>query len=180
MIFFKIWRETRCRFFALLATLGVVLVMVGYSEFGSASDLPAQNWWSNVSEAWVAASFVIVVLLATVLGPGGLVTEVSEGVASFSLSLPICRRDYHWKRALVCFGELTAVSVVSIALLILTGSFFQTPAFEYPLLALPLWMSLSAFAVYALSFLVASWLTDRLTPVVVVIAIFTSLCICFL
>lgn len=139
-LYAKAWLETRSRFFtALVATLAVCAFWtLGHSwiEAQWQRDLiehPDRNyapWFLRAMKDYpfylwhfvYAEMFQkIWVILAVLLGIGGLSREAAHGSAGFTLSLPVSRLRIFATRASVAVAELFAMAVVAL-LAIVAGS----------------------------------------------------------
>jgi ABC-2 type transport system permease protein len=148
-LYAKAWLETRSRFLtALVATLAVCAFWTlghGWIDAQWKRDLIEHPEWVNAP--WFLRAmkdypfylwhFVyaemfqkIWVILAVLLGIGGLSREAAHGTAGFTLSLPVSRLTIFATRAAVAVAELFALAVVAL-IAIVAGS--RLIALPYPL-----------------------------------------------
>jgi len=132
----KAWCETRSRFFV---SLGLLLIIVGYSVLngpqfleGIAINHPDEPLsysgyvWNSLFDFylqgfWIACAFI--------LGLGGLWRERAIGVAVFTLSFPVRRKDLVVIRALVAISEAFLIALVPCALI---PTFSWITGYHYP------------------------------------------------
>src|SRR5215813_10268679 len=94
MLWYKAWRESRVRFLlsaAVLVFLCLGLMYRARTGFPPPDrpDLPYSAWvWANIYGNLNPTVFII---LAMILGLGGLQRERPVGTATFTLSLPVTR-----------------------------------------------------------------------------------------
>jgi ABC-2 type transport system permease protein len=133
----KAWRESRNRY---LASLGFLLILVGYTVLsgpqfleGIAINHPDEPLtysgyiWVSLFDFylqgfWIACAFV--------LGLGGIWRERSTGVATFTLSLPVTRKHLVLTRAAVAIVEALVTALVPCLLIPL---FSAMNGYRYPL-----------------------------------------------
>jgi hypothetical protein len=124
MLWYKAWRETRIRFAVAVLTLvwvcGVILVLQNHSRFQASPPLNYSAYvWNAIYKDYVRNLFVV---LAIVLGCGGLLQEQVTGTAGFTLALPVSRSRLVAVRAGVGILEVTALAFVPAAVIpILSG-----------------------------------------------------------
>ena len=149
MLYAKAWLETRSRFFtALAATLALCAFWtLGHSWIDAQwkRDLVEHPEWDNAP--WFLRAMVdypfylyhfvyaemfqkIWVILAVLLGIGGLSREAAHGTAGFTLSLPVSRFTLFRIRAAVAVLELLALAAAAL-LAIVAGSAIM--GLEYPI-----------------------------------------------
>ena len=147
-LYAKAWLETRSRFLtALVATLAVCAFWTlghGWVQAQWHRDLIEHPDWQY--SAWFLRAlkdypfflwhFVyaemfqkIWVILAVLLGIGGLPREAAHGTAGFTLSLPVSRLTIFATRAIVAVAELFALAVVALVAIV-AGS--RVMALPYP------------------------------------------------
>jgi ABC-2 type transport system permease protein len=158
MLWYKAWRESRTRF--LLSAVVIAGLCAGFvvfhSEGAGISDRPltyVEYIWRIVYKGYLREFFV---MLALLLGIGGLLRERDHGTAGFTLALPVSRLHLAAVRAAVGFLEIVALSLVPAlvipALSPLAGQFYPWPqAFAFSLL----WTAGGAF-IFAIGFLASS------------------------
>lgn len=138
MLYYKTWLETRTRFYtALLATLGVCAFWTlghAWIENNWQRDLIEHPDWDN--PPWFLRAmrdypfylwhFVyaemfqkIWVILAVLLGVGGLSREAAHGTAAFTLSLPVSRLTLFRTRALVAVAELLVIALIALVTIVI-------------------------------------------------------------
>lgn len=133
----KAWCESRSRFFA---SLGLLLILVGYSVLSGPQFLEGISInhpdepltysgyvWGSLFDFylqgfWIACAFI--------LGLGGLWRERAAGVARFTLSLPVRRKDLVVIRALVATAEAFIIALVPCLLI---PMFSSATGYHYPL-----------------------------------------------
>lgn len=133
----KAWCESRGRFFA---SLGLLVILVGYSVLNGPQFLEgilinhpdepltySGYIWGSLFD-WYLQGFWIA--CAFILGLGGLWRERAIGVATFTLSLPVKRRDLVAIRALVATAEAFSVALVPCLLI---PVFSAATGYQYPL-----------------------------------------------
>ena len=149
MLYYKAWLETRTRFFVAVAvTLAVCLFWTlahTWIEGNWQRDLIEHPDWQN--PPWFLRAmrdypfflwhFVyaemfqkIWVILAVLLGIGGLSREAAHGTAGFTLSLPVSRFKLFRTRALIAVGELFILSVLALATIVVGSRIMSLP---YPI-----------------------------------------------
>lgn len=136
MLIYKAWLETRWRFLSGLALLsGLVCytvirapsVIMAREQFRGEHILYAQYIWILLFKGYFQSLWILV---AVMLGLGGLWREKSSGAAGFTLSLPVSRRRLVLVRAMVGAAEAMILAVVP-SLLIWVLS--PLAGFSYPL-----------------------------------------------
>jgi ABC-2 type transport system permease protein len=149
MLFYKAWLETRTRFYTAVAvTLAVCLFwtlahtwiennwqrdLIEHPEYNNPAwflramrDYPFFLWHFVYAEMFQK----IWVILAVLLGIGGLSRESAHGTAGFTLTLPVSRSALFRTRALLAVAELLALSMVALATIVI-GS--RVMALPYPI-----------------------------------------------
>src|SRR4051812_1808711 len=149
MLFYKAWLETRTRFLTAVAvTLAVCLFwtlahtwiennwqrdLIEHPEYNNPAwflramrDYPFFLWHFVYAEMFQK----IWVILAVLLGIGGMSREAAHGTAAFTLSLPVSRLRLFSTRALMAVGELFALSLIALIAIVI-GS--RVMALPYPL-----------------------------------------------
>lgn len=119
MLWYKAWRESRVRFgimaIAIAWACGVVILM--HQVFRSAADEPITyiNFvWKAVYKGAVRDMYI---LLAMMLGLGGLMQERANGTSGYTLALPVSRRRLIATRAAVGVLELTVLAFLPAMML---------------------------------------------------------------
>jgi len=149
MLYAKAWLETRSRFFtALAATLAVCAFWtLGHSwiEAQWKRDLIEHPEWDNAP--WFLRAMVdypfylyhfvyaemfqkIWVILAVLLGIGGLSRESAHGTAGFTLALPVSRLTLFTTRAAVAMLELFALALAALVAIMIGSAIMGLP---YPI-----------------------------------------------
>jgi len=143
MLWYKAWRESRMRFLlsaAVLTFLCMSLVYGARAHFPPPErpDLPYSAWvWANIYGNLNPTLFVI---LAMVLGLGGLQRERPVGTAAFTLTLPITRIRLIIVRAVMGLLQVAVLSLVPAMLIptlspfIAGQSYPETQSLQFALL----------------------------------------------
>jgi ABC-type transport system involved in multi-copper enzyme maturation permease subunit len=117
MLWYKAWRESRSRFllFAAAVTLYSVSVLVNARTAFPPPEVPQLPYsafvWGEFYAPWRAVAFVVVAL---VLGLGGLQRERAAGTSPFTLALPVGRGRLVGTRFFVGLFELLALAIIPI------------------------------------------------------------------
>ncbi|HEX4808532.1 MAG TPA: hypothetical protein VH325_06365 [Bryobacteraceae bacterium] len=130
MLWYKAWRESRDRF--LLSAVTIAALCVGFVVFhrqgAEISDRPLtylEYIWRIVYKGYLRELFV---LLALLLGIGGLLRERDHGTAGFTLALPVSRPHLVLVRAATGLLEIAVLSLLPAlvipALSPLVGQFY--------------------------------------------------------
>jgi ABC-type transport system involved in multi-copper enzyme maturation permease subunit len=146
MLYYKAWLETRTRFFTAVAvTLAVCLFWTlahtwiennWQRDFIEHPDWNYQPWFLRAVRDYpfflwhfvYAEMFQkIWVILAVLLGIGGLTREAAHGSAGFTLSLPVSRLRLFRTRALIAVGELFALAVIALATIVIGSRVMSLP-----------------------------------------------------
>jgi ABC-type transport system involved in multi-copper enzyme maturation permease subunit len=118
MLIYKAWLETRGRFLAGLALLVAISaytvvrapgIIHDRKQFRQEHILYAQYIWILLYKGYLQSLWI---LSAVMLGLGGLWREKAAGVAGFTLSLPVSRRQLVLVRALVGAAEAATLAVI--------------------------------------------------------------------
>jgi hypothetical protein len=174
MLWYKAWRESQTRF--LLSAVMIAGLCAGFvvfhSEGAGITGRPltyVEYIWRIVYKGYLREFFV---MLALLLGIGGLLRERDHGTAGFTLALPVSRLHLAGVRAAVGFLEVATLSLVPAlvipALSPLAGQFYPWPqAFEFSIL----WAAGGAF-IFAIGFLASSVFAGEYTaPVAAFLAL---------
>lgn len=158
MLWYKAWRESQTRFLLSIITIAGLCAgfVIFHSEGAGISDQPLtymEYIWRIVYKGYLRELFV---MLALLLGIGGLLRERDHGTAGFTLALPVSRLNVAAARAAVGLLEVAALSLVPAlvipALSSLAGQFYPWPqAFEFSLL----WTAGGA-VIFAIGFMASS------------------------
>jgi ABC-type transport system involved in multi-copper enzyme maturation permease subunit len=148
MLYAKAWLETRSRFYtALAATIAVCAFWTlghGWIDAQWKRDLIEHPEWDNAP--WFLRAMVdypfylwhfvyaemfqkIWVILAVLLGIGGLSREAAHGTAGFTLSLPVSRFTLFRTRVAVAVLELFALAAVALIAIVMGTA---AMGLEYP------------------------------------------------
>jgi ABC-type transport system involved in multi-copper enzyme maturation permease subunit len=114
MLWYKAWRESRGRFVLSSLTIAVLCaVTVAFEKdaAGAYEQPPTYDAfiWQSVYKSGIRELFL---LLAILLGLGGLLRERAHGTAGFTLALPVSRRRLLAARAGVGALEIAGLSLV--------------------------------------------------------------------
>jgi ABC-type transport system involved in multi-copper enzyme maturation permease subunit len=149
MLYYKAWLETRTRFYTALAvtlavcafwTLGHTWIennwqrdLIEHPEYDyqawflrAMHDYPFYLWHFVYAEMFQK----IWVILAVLLGIGGLSREAAHGTAGFTLSLPVERSTLFRTRALVAVAELLVLAVIALVTIVIGSRIMGLP---YPI-----------------------------------------------
>ena len=149
MLYYKAWLETRTRFYtALLATLGVCAFwtlghtwidnnwqrdLIEHPDYNyqawflrAMRDYPFYLWHFVYAEMFQK----IWVILAVLLGIGGLSQEAAHGTAGFTLSLPVSRAALFRTRALTAVAELLLLILIALITIVIGSRVMGLP---YPI-----------------------------------------------
>jgi len=132
MLWYKAWRESRTRF--ALSGLSIAVLCAGLAFFYSdaargITDRPltySEYIWRIVYKGYLRELFVVLALL---LGVGGLLRERDYGSAGFTLALPVSRAQILAWKAAAGIIEVAALSFVPAMLVPLCSEFAGT---SYP------------------------------------------------
>jgi len=120
MLWFKAWRESRARFVlsaGVIAGLCLVLLLFQAELRRRAIANPPMAYASYVySRVYAGVIRVIFLVLAIVLGLGGLHRERAHGTLGFTLALPVSRVRHLLVRAAVGTVELGALAALPMIL----------------------------------------------------------------
>src|SRR5882672_4152461 len=118
MLFYKAWLESRVRFLAggvVLTAYCTSFVRQARINFPPVLEptLPYSAYiWRGVYDGLDTLVFVLV---AVMLGLGGLERERGAGTAGFTLGLPVTRMQLLWPRIAVAALEVAALAAVPLA-----------------------------------------------------------------
>lgn len=172
MLWYKAWLESRARF--LLSAGALTALCMGFAIFHRNCAYTAECAHSHVEYIWriVYKGFVreLFVLLAILLGVGGLLRERDYGTATFTLSLPASRWRLVAVRATLGLLEVVALSWIPALLIPLASSLVGeaypwSQAWQFALL----WSVCGAF-LFAFGFLASTFFAGEYTAPVVAIA----------
>jgi ABC-2 type transport system permease protein len=177
MLYYKAWLESRVRFLAAAAVLSlycVSFVQQSRINFPSAFEpglLYTKYVWRGIYDGLDVIVFVIV---AALLGLGGLEQEREAGSAGFTLALPVSRAQLLWPRIVVAMFEMIALAAIP---LVVVPWISASLGREYPVVhALrfavlfavtgTLWVSAGALVSVAVSSSHAAMVASVITPAV--------------
>jgi ABC-2 type transport system permease protein len=114
MLAYKAWRESQARFLLSACTIAALCVaFVAFrhegAELADRSSSYVEYIWRIVYKGYLREMFV---LLALLLGLGGLKRECDYGTAGFTLALPVSRFRLVSIRALVGLSEVAALAFI--------------------------------------------------------------------
>lgn len=125
MYFWRLWRETRVRFFALLI-LGLVIawsvsvklrvdVVAGGYKVGQVPPAQVASWfWREGMEVLGFAAGIAVYFIGLLAGCGGIGEEVERGSAAFLLTRPRSRGYFVWSFWLTGILEVLAFTLTAM------------------------------------------------------------------
>jgi ABC-type transport system involved in multi-copper enzyme maturation permease subunit len=191
MLWYKHWLETRWRFFIGLALLVGFSVMMVLTEPLVSSAMEsfqdpggpigemlreqmeiAKTYDGYVWQQWFNKNLLIGwILLAILIGVGGVVTESSRGTALFTLSLPVTRRRMLAVRAATGAIELALLALVPSLLiplfsLVIGESYSPAKIIVYVLMTI-----IGGAVFFALSILLSTIFSDQVKPIIIGIAV---------
>ena len=162
MLLYKAWLETRVRFLAAAAILGVLGIstalrarptIAGWESFHGGERMPyALYVWLSLSHGYLMFYWII---CAVLLGLGGLVREGALGTAGFTLSLPVSRSSLVVTRALVGGAEAFVLALIPG---VIVAGLSPLVGYHYPLsqaLGFGILMACGGMGIYALAFLLS-------------------------
>lgn len=114
----KVWRESRSRFFFILATLMVVIcASVFYSARAEKVVIESKDFHEAGFRTIRGALFLFWGFSAMFLGLGGFLRERAVGTVDYTLSLPISRTRWFLYRSLTgAFQSLAAALIPALAI----------------------------------------------------------------
>ena len=126
MIWRKTWQESRIRFLASAAAIGLV---VGWAILNAGHGMsrydtrPPITYTRYVSFLFAGQFQVVWALSALFLGLGGLMRERALGTAQYTLSLPVSRRRWMAARAAVAAAEAAGLALVPVIVIPIASRF---------------------------------------------------------
>lgn len=157
MLWYKSWRETRTTVLCGMAAMALACVAIVYYQqtMRDHADHPmtyAHYIWKSVYSSIGRDLFLI---LAVILGSGGLLQEKANGTSGFTLALPVSRRGIVFSRALIGYCGVIAIAAVPMLVLPL-ASLWQGQVYpmEQTLRFALLWVGVGA-VFYGFTFLLA-------------------------
>ncbi len=158
-LWYKSWRESQARFLLSGATIAALCAL--FALFRNEADAAisgehrtyAEFIWRAVYKGYLREMFV---LLALLLGVGGLLRERDAGTSSFTLALPVSRLSLVLVRAATGFAEVAVLSTIPAPVLppisALTGQYYPAQqAWQFALL----WTAGGSF-IFMIGFLASS------------------------
>lgn len=172
MLWYKMWRESRTRFAASAAALlwmcGAVVLL--QQQVRAHADTPlsyAHYIWSAVYKANVLDLYI---LLAIVLGLGGVLQERAQGTAGFTLSLPVSRWRLTGARAAMGMAQVAVLALLPALLIpLLSPHVGQTFPFAHALQFGVLWAG-CGMVIFALAFFFSAVLPGAYSPAIASVA----------
>ncbi len=187
MLWYKHWLETRWRFFIGLAVLTALSAMVVFTEpltsvamenFQDPGGMVGEILREQIELSKTYEGYVWIqwfgknllfgwLMLAILIGVGGVVTESTRGGALFTLSLPVTRRKMLAVRAATGASELAVLALVPSLLIpllsLLIGETYSAgEAIVYVML-----MVAGGIVFFAFSILLSTIFSDKIKPIVV-------------
>jgi ABC-type transport system involved in multi-copper enzyme maturation permease subunit len=159
MIWRKAWAESKARF------LIAVVVMILTSVF-------VIGWQDADRVLFKGFPRALYMLFALVFGMGGLLREQELGTAGFTLALPVSRRRLSLVRAAAGLGELAALALVPIAVIVAATPFAAHAYSVEQAIAFPVRWLLGGSALFALAFLASAVLGGEYTAFVAALVVF--------
>src|ERR1035438_1583899 len=115
MYYWKIWRETRILFFALL----ILGSCVGFATWARVAplivggELVSRIWATGIEQTLVVGGAVLY-FLGLMIGSAGLGEEMERGTAVFLLTRPRSRGYFVWSFWAACCFELLAFTTITL------------------------------------------------------------------
>jgi ABC-2 type transport system permease protein len=121
----KVWRESRSRFFFILAALLVVSsASVFYSARAENVVIESKDFHEAGERTIRGALFLFWGFSAMFLGLGGLLRERAVGTADYTLSLPVSRTRWFLYRSLIgAFQSMAAALIPALAIPVIAALF---------------------------------------------------------
>ncbi|MBS1823573.1 MAG: ABC transporter permease [Acidobacteria bacterium] len=171
MLWYKSWRETRTTVLLGMAAMAMACVAICYYQqtMRDHADHPmtyAHYIWKSVYSSIGRDLFLI---LAVILGSGGLLQEKANGTSGFTLTLPVSRRGIVFSRALMGYCGVIAIAAVPVLVLPL-ASYWQGQMYpmEQTLRFALLWIGVGT-VFYGFTFLLAHHIEGDYISVLVAI-----------
>jgi ABC-type transport system involved in multi-copper enzyme maturation permease subunit len=172
MLWYKMWRESWIRFavsaVALLWMCGLVVLLQRQVRAHADEPMSYTHYiWSAVYKANVLDLFI---LLAIVVGLGGVLQERSQGTAGFTLSLPVSRWRLIAVRAATGLAQVAILALLPGLLISLLSPFVGevfplSRAFQFGLL----WAG-CGMVIFAMSFFFSVVLPGSYSPAIASVA----------
>ena len=113
MLFYKLWRESRARFFFTLIT--ILIVTIGSVLYNPSSErivVEAKDFHLAAFRTFRGPMFLFWGFAAVFLGLGGLLRERALGTIDYTLSLPASRAQWFLSRAAVGASQAALVALI--------------------------------------------------------------------
>jgi ABC-2 type transport system permease protein len=125
MYWYKPWRETRTVILFGVAAMAMACggILWAQQTMRDHADVPMtfiQYIWKGTYNSFARDLFVI---LAILLGSGGLLQEKAHGTSGFTLALPVSRSRILWMRAVVGYLGVLAIALTPAVVLPLGARF---------------------------------------------------------
>jgi ABC-type transport system involved in multi-copper enzyme maturation permease subunit len=172
MLWYKAWRESRVRF--LLSAIALAVICASFVVFhrdasAGISDEPlsyAVYIWRITYKGYLRELFMI---LAILLGLGGLAREQDQRTAGFTLALPVSRWHLLATRTLLGLGQVVLLATIpAIVLPLLSPLIGQAYPSSQAWTFTILWATVGSL-IFAMALLASVLFTGEFTPPVVAI-----------
>ena len=189
MLWYKAWLETRFRFLlgsALISAtcvffvLGNPFILGTWEEYRQLNPQQKELSWiiqATRDYAYFIWHFVfrsllqqLWVLLAVIIGLGGLSRESAQGAASFTLSLPVSRRRLVGVRALAGLAEITILGLIPAILIPILSLFIEKPYPAFQGITHSLLMVMGGIVFLSFSIFLSTVIESEHTPTIIGIA----------
>ena len=189
MLWYKAWLETRFRFFlgALLIAATCAFFVMGnpfilgtWQEYRELNPQQKELPWiieATSDYAYFIWHFVfrtllqqLWVLLAVLIGFGGLSRERAQGAAGFTLSLPVSRRRLIGVRWAVGVAEITILGLLPALLIPVLSAFIEKPYPVFQGVSHSLLMVLAGIIFFSFGTFLSTVIESEHTPALVGIA----------
>jgi ABC-2 type transport system permease protein len=171
MLWYKAWKESRTRF--LLSAFTIVGLCAGFVLFHSeAAEISSQPLtyveyiWRIVYKGYLREMFV---LLALLLGVGGLLRERAYGTAGFTLALPVGRGRLVVSRAAVGLAEVAVLSFLPALVIPALSPFVQQSYPWFQAIQFSLLWTMGGAVMFSMGFLASIFLAGEYTAPVAAI-----------
>jgi ABC-2 type transport system permease protein len=189
MLWYKAWLETRFRFLQgailICATcaffvLGNPFILGTWEEYRQLNPQQKELSWiiqATSDYAYFIWHFVfhsllqqLWVLLAVLIGFGGLSRESAQGAAGFTLSLPVSRKRLVSVRAAVGLAEITVLGLIPALLIPILSVFIGKPYPAIQGISHSLLMVLAGVVFFSFSVFLSTAIQSEHTPTIIGIA----------
>jgi ABC-2 type transport system permease protein len=122
MLCFKAWCESRARFvvavaLVISASLAFTLAEATFRSRMIAVGGPALDYVQYIdARVFTGVTRALFLVLAAILGLGGLARERARGTFAFTLALPVRRSQHVFARASVGVGQLAVLAIVPVVI----------------------------------------------------------------